>query len=266
VADLAAVRRLGALTETIHAIVYFASEPKERYTALGLRGYWRGYFASRAAALGPVDADLVTALFGGFAPEFVARAVPAVWDIATPAQVRVAGLEGATEALRRLVGPDLDDQVQRAGELTGKCIEALPMSGRPMAGALSALKRPSDPLSALWLDCSVLREHRGDAHLEAVAEAGLRWPEPHLLGDGAPNEQLREFRGWDEETWAAAAGRVAGQDREPLEHRTDELAAPAYDALTADQIAELIDLLTPIAQRAATELPYPNPMGLPRLG
>jgi hypothetical protein len=271
VAELTDVRRLGALTETIHAIVYFAPEPQERYAALGLRGYWRGYFASRAAALGPVDADVVTMLFGGFAPDFVARAIPSVWDLVTPAAARAARLDGATAALQRLVGADLVDtvlvdEVQRAGELTGQCIEFLPLSGRPMAAALAALDRPADPLAALWLDCSVLREHRGDAHLDAVAEAGLRWPEPHLLGADGPNEQLREFRGWDETTWAAAADRVGSQDREPLERRTDELAAGAYDALSADQIRELTGLLTPIAERVATELPYPNPMGLPRLG
>lgn len=260
-ASLQQTRRLGALTETIHAVVYFAPEPQERYAALGLRGYWRGYFASRAAALGPVDAELVTMLFGGFAPAMVARAVPQVWDVATPAEVRVARLEAATAALRRLLGADgLDPQIARAGELTGQCIEMLPLSGRPMAAALAALDRPLDPLSALWLDCSVLREHRGDAHLEAIAEVGLRWPEPHLLKPGA-GSQLQEFRGWDDETWQRAADRVAGHDAERLEQRTDELTAPAYDPLTPEQTEELIDALTPIARRAAVQLPYPNPMG-----
>lgn len=33
------VRRLGQLTETLHAVVYFAPEPSEGYASLGLRGY-----------------------------------------------------------------------------------------------------------------------------------------------------------------------------------------------------------------------------------
>lgn len=76
--------RVGALTEVLHAVVYFAPEPLRAYEQLGLRGYWRGYFASRGAALGEPSAELVTALFGGFAPDFVARAVPEVWAAAGP--------------------------------------------------------------------------------------------------------------------------------------------------------------------------------------
>src|SRR5664280_389388 len=49
------------------------------------------------------------------------------------------------------------------------------------AAAQSGLERPHEPLAALWHDCTVLRESRGDGHLAAVAVAGLVWPEPHLL-------------------------------------------------------------------------------------
>lgn len=261
---LDAVRRLGVLTETIHAVVYFAPEPQERYAELGLRGFWRGYFASRASALGPVDADLVTMLFGGFAPDMVARTIPSVWDITTPAEVRAARLDGATASLRRLIGDtDLDESIRSAGDLTGRCVELLPLSGRPMAAALAALDRPLDPLAALWLDCTVLREHRGDAHLEAVNESGLRWPEPHLLKADRVDPRLQEYRGWDDETWNTAAVSAGEFSAEDLERRTDELAAPAYGVLSTDESARLIELLTPIASRAAAGLPYPNAMGVP---
>jgi hypothetical protein len=264
VPELDEVRRLGVLTETIHAIVYFAPEPQERYAALGLRGFWRGYFASRASALGPVDADLVTSLFGGFAPQMVAQAIPSVWDITTPTAVRAARLEAATAALHRLIGnADLDASIVAAGELTGRCVNLLPLAGRPMAAALAALDRPLDPLAALWLDCSVLREHRGDAHLEAVSESGMRWPEPHLLKGDRLDPRLQEYRGWDDESWQAAAASARDFSAEELELRTDELAAPAYDALSAQERSTLVALLTPIAERAAAGLPYPNAMGVP---
>jgi hypothetical protein len=259
------VRRLGVLTETIHAVVYFAPEPQARYASLGLRGFWRGYFASRAAALGPVGPELVTMLFGGFAPEMVARAIPGVWDVVSPAQMRAARLEGATAALRRVLdGAEVSAQVQAAGRLTGLCIEQLPLAGRPMAAAVASLDRPVDPIAALWLDCTVLREHRGDAHLEAVAALGLRWPEPHLLKGAAADPRLQEYRGWDEASWRTAAERVRDVSAEELEARTDELAAPAYDALSGAQRCELIELLTPIAELASAQLPYPNAMGAPR--
>ena len=88
--DMVLVRRLGVFVESIHAVVYFAPEPQAAYAALGLKGYWRGYFASRSAPLGEATPELVTALFGGFAPAMVARALPEVWLIASPQQVRVA--------------------------------------------------------------------------------------------------------------------------------------------------------------------------------
>ncbi len=158
------VRRLGVLVETVHAVVYFAPEPQAEYAALGLRGYWRGYFASRACALGPVGPELLTALLAGFAPGMVARAVPDVWSMAPPATVRQARLSGAVAALRRLVGDEQEGSVAAAAELTGRCVGELRLAGRPMAAAHCAVPRPNDPWSALWHECTVLREYRGDGH------------------------------------------------------------------------------------------------------
>ena len=256
------IRRLGLLTETIHDLVYFSPEPQAAYAELGLRGYWRGYFASRAAPLGAVGPELVTAVFAGFAPAMVARALPHVWDIASPEQVRSARLAGAVAALERLLPPESTASVAAAAELTGRCVRALPLPGRPMAAALTGLERPADPTAALWHDCSVLREHRGDGHLIAVAAEGLVWPEPHLLKGARPGLELQRLRGWDDETWNAAAERVHGHDPAELEARTDVLAAPAYRVLSADEQDELVRLLEPLAAAAAAEVPQPNPVGL----
>jgi hypothetical protein len=253
------VRRLGALTETVHAVVYFAPEPQTGYAALGLRGYWRGYFASRASALGPVGPEVVTALFAGFAPAFVARAVPEVWQLASVEDVRAARLQGAVAALRRLVP---DETAAAAAQLTGRCVAALALPGRPMAAAQAGLPRPADPWGALWHDCTVLREHRGDGHVAAVAVAGLVWPEPHLLQGSSVDARQREHRGWDEAAWSRAAARVAGRDLVEVERMTDALAAPAYEVLSAAERAELVRLLEPVARACAAELPYPNAMGL----
>jgi hypothetical protein len=271
------VRRLGVLTEMIHAIVYFSPEPQAAYAELGLRGYWRGYFASRAAPLGPVGPELVTALFAGFAPTMVARALPQVWSIARPEQVRSARLAGATAALQRLLRTDpaapvapsiaasIAPSIEAAAELTDRCVQALPLPGRPMAAAQAGLERPSDPLAALWHDCTVLREYRGDGHLIAVAASGLTWPEPHLLKGARAHPRLQELRGWDEGIWAEAADRMRGRDPGELEALTDTLAAPAYRVLGADGQDELAHLLEPLARATDADMPQPNPMGLPPL-
>lgn len=260
--DMALVRRLGSLVEAIHAVVYFAPEPQSAYSALGLKGYWRGYFASRAAPLGEAGPELVTALFGGFALAMVARALPEVWLIASPQQVQAARQAAATAALRRLLNPDQLETLVAATELTGRCVRALPMPGRPMAAAQAGLPRPTEPLAALWHDCTVLREHRGDGHLAAVALAGLVWPEPHLLRGRQVDAQQQQYRGWDDESWLRAAERVRGRDTTELEAVTDQLAMPAYEVLTPIERIELAGLLEPLAAAASVQLPYPNAMGL----
>ncbi len=261
--DLELVRRLGVLVESIHAVVYFAPEPQAAYAELGLQGFWRGYFASRAAPLGPAGPELVTALFGGFAPEMVARAVPQVWSVATPQQVQAARLAGAAAALRRLLGEDSLPAVAAAAELTERCLRALPLPGRPMAAAQAGPPRPDEPLDALWHDCTVLREHRGDGHLAAVALAGLVWPEPHLLQGNQVDVRQQQHRGWDDQSWQDAAERVRGRDLRDVEVLTDHLAAPAYEALAPTERVELAQLLEPLALAASTQLPYPTRWGCP---
>lgn len=259
------VRRLGVLVETLHAVVYFAPEPQAEYAALGLRGYWRGYFASRACALGPVGPELLTALLAGFAPGMVARAVPDVWSVAPPETVRQARLCGAVAALRRLIGDEQEGLVAAAAELTGRCVGELRLAGRPMAAAHSAAPRPADPYGALWHDCTVLREHRGDGHIAAVNIAGLVWPEPHLLQGASVDARQQEHRGWDDRTWQQAAARVEGRDLRAVEEMTDQLADPAYSVLQASDRHQLQLLLEPLSRSAARQLPYPNAMGLPPL-
>lgn len=259
------IRRLGILTESIHAVVYFAPELLAAYEAIGLRGYWRGYFASRASALGRPSAELVTALFAGFSPSMVARAVPDIWDLVPPDEVQRVRVSGATAALDRLLGRDLGTQIDDAVSLTTQCVETLALPGRPMAAAHRALARPDDQLGALWHNCTVLREHRGDGHLIAVAAAGLIWPEPHLLKGNDVDPQQQAYRGWDDATWEAARRRVHDLDGHDLEDATDRLASAAYAGLSQDDLEHLSATLEPLAARTSLDVPYPNAMGLPRL-
>ena len=64
------------LFEPVHAVTYFAPEARSAFEEAGLRGFWRGYFAGRAAPLAPVNAAVVGASFFNFSPTMVARAIP----------------------------------------------------------------------------------------------------------------------------------------------------------------------------------------------
>src|SRR5579863_3438408 len=98
---MSAARAMWTMFEPVHDVTYFAPEALSEFTEAGLRGYWRGYFAGRAAPLGGTRAAVVAASFFNFAPSFVARAVPGVWDLVTPAAA-IAELPVSGEPLTRL--------------------------------------------------------------------------------------------------------------------------------------------------------------------
>ena len=79
-------RRTWMTLEPIHGMVYFSPHGAPIYEAIGLTGR-QPYFASRAAAMGVVSAQMVTATFFNFAPAAVASAVPSAWSVATPADI-----------------------------------------------------------------------------------------------------------------------------------------------------------------------------------
>jgi hypothetical protein len=267
--DLTPVRRSSRLVEAVHAVVYFAPEVQQAYRDAGLGGFWRGYFAGRAAALAAASPELVTALFAGFSPTMVRRALPDVWTRVTPDAVLCARAAGVQASLARLLdGVD----VHPAAEATAAAVAGLDLAHRPMAAAQAALPRPDDPLLALWHDCTVLREHRGDAHLAVVTASGLQWPEPHLLlaGLGRLDPRQQEHRGWDDERWRAALARLQVQGWLSLDGSATADGEAAYgeleqrtDALTSPAVATLIEVLAPLAARTTAALPFPNAMGLP---
>src|SRR3954471_566660 len=95
-------RRMWSLFEPVHAVTYFAPHAAATFEAAGLRGFWRRYFAGRAAPLGTVGPGPVIAAFFGFAPAMVSRAFPDVWTRITPQAALDARTAGARAALEEL--------------------------------------------------------------------------------------------------------------------------------------------------------------------
>jgi hypothetical protein len=60
------------LFEPVHAVAYFAPEARSAFEDGWLRGSGRGYFAGRAAPLGPVNAAVVGASFFNSSPVMTA--------------------------------------------------------------------------------------------------------------------------------------------------------------------------------------------------
>ncbi|MER7455715.1 hypothetical protein [Micromonospora sp. NPDC126480] len=267
--------------EPVHAVTYFHPRARAAYEAVGLRGYWRGYFAGRAAPLGATEAAPVVAAFFNFAPHMVQRALPAVWKLATPQEALRARLTGAVQALAELTYELPEAHLVEAADLLEAAADEVEVAGRVLGAANAALPRGDYPLARLWQAATTLREHRGDGHVAALVAADLDPVETlawRVAVDMSPANLLG--RGWSEEQWTAARGRLAergwltsdGEATErgragfrAVEDATDAAAARPWRALGPDRTARVRELLDPIARAGHTVIPPGSPIGLPAL-
>jgi hypothetical protein len=270
------------LFEPVHAVTYFAPEALEAFKAAGLRGFWRGYFAGRAAPLGFVGPEVVTASFYNFAPAFVARALPSVWELISPEGALTVRRDGAVAALTGLLAGK-ENQVKTAAGLLEQALDGLDYPGRLLAAANSAVPPADDDLGRLWQAATTLREHRGDGHFAAALAAGLDGVEVLVLRCGLDmsREVMQPVRGWSDEQWDAARERLAGRGlldgegaitaagrdlRTAVEEATDRAAERPWARLGEAGVAELSAALTPLAVACATVVPNPSPIGVPAPG
>jgi helix-turn-helix protein len=233
-------RTMWTLFEPVHAVTYFTADSRSAYEQAGLRGFWRGYFAGRAAPLGPVSAAVVAASFFNFAPAFVARAIPGVWELITPEQALRARQQGAVGALRGLLA-GREAEAASAADLLWRVVGELDFPGRMLSAANAALPVLGDGLDGglnggpdggpnggldggpgggldgglarLWQAATVLREHRGDGHFAALAAADIDGCEAVALRClmDMRRENLQPVRGWTDEEWDDALARLAAR-------------------------------------------------------
>ena len=280
----ATARRLWALGEPFHALIYFTAESRTAGEGVGLTGFWNGYFAFRAAPLGVVGAPVVTASFYNFAPAFVRRWVPGVWQTAPPAQALAARLSGIDAALRRVFGAEwlASAEAAEVAELVRIAAEAVDGAGRPLAAANAGLPEPDLPHLQLWQGLTTLREHRGDGHNAVLLGRDVDGIGAHVLAAAAgraDRDWLLKARGWDDEAWAAGVERLtergwlAGEELTVegaamvavLEADTDRLALPPWRELGDARCDRLAELLAPIRRTILTAGAWKpgNPIGVP---
>jgi hypothetical protein len=272
-------RALWTLFEPVHAVTYFSPQSREALAAIGLTRYWDGYFAGRSAAVGALAGPPVTAMFSGFAPFLVDRALPAVWSVTTPAQVIEARYVGAAETLRALV-PD-EATVTAAASALAQLTRNLDLVGRPLAAGFASLPLEDDPYRRVWQLAGTLREHRGDGHVTALVSLGIAGITTLLLRSGVDLDaaSMQKARGWTDDDWTAEADRLverglldadrritpAGADLlNRAERLTNRLALSAIDGLDEGAVHDVARALVPVAGAVTSLFPYPNPIGMPR--
>ena len=280
----AETRGMWHLLENIHAIVYFAPEVVDAAKRIGLKGFWMGYFAGRAAPFGTASDALVAATFFNFCESMVGRALPDAWAMATPDQILEARLEAIDATLRRVLdaevlsSPELRQAADLAEEATGGCS----VGGRPLFAATTTVPWPGPPHLRLWHAATLVREHRGDGHIAANVAAGFDGLDSLVMacGTGAvPRARLQGARGWTDDEWDGATARLVERglfdgggltdlgraERRAVELTTDALALEPWTHLGAGGTRRLRQLLEPLvaAVVSAGVVSFPNPIGLP---
>lgn len=239
-------------TNSLHSLIYFAPETEQRLTSVGLRAGRMCYFAGRAAPMGAVGAGVVTAAFYNFSRDLVARNIPAAWELASPDAVIGARFAAADAALTRLLGQDVITSADMAAmaALLRNAVSACGAEGRPLYAGLADLDWPDAPHLVMWHAVSLLREHRGDGHICALACAGLTGIEALIThtatGKGFTPQFARTSRGWSQDEWDSAVRGLAARGlldghgaltpaghalRAQVEEQTDRLAAPPWQHL-----------------------------------
>jgi len=269
--------------EAIHDLIYFSRQALDSATALGLRGFWMGYFGFRMAPLGAVDPAVATAICYGFHPSRVYRALPDAWSYASPADAIAAREAAMDESLRSVLGPAVEfPELAEAAELAWTAAQLAEIAGRPLAAANQALPRPALAHVALWQASTVLREHRGDGHNAVLVSRSISPVQAHLLklaaGESDP-ELLRIGRGFAAADWAAGQLELterglldergeltsAGHhEHELIEQLTDAAAEQPWLALGEAGAIRLLTLLHPLAATVVGSgvVPALSPVGV----
>ena len=261
-------RKMWRTLEPYHGMIYFAPSAVEAYAELGITGR-SGYFASRSAPMGAVNAEVVRATFFNFHPGLVTHAMERVWETTTPEAILRARLDAADAALQAALGEETlsSAAMAEAAGLARQAATGLPVEGRPLFAGHASLAWPEEDHLALWHAISLLREFRGDGHLVALTMAGLDGCEAlvtHAAAGDVPAAILQASRGWSDAEWAAAVQRLRDRGlvepegsaftdegdalRAEIETTTDRLAVAPWRQLGADGCDRLRSLVRPFSK------------------
>ncbi len=256
-------RRCHNAHHPVHIAYYFAPEHDAMYSALGLDPGPMSYVAGRAAPLGTVSEGTVVATFYNINPELVARMIPRIWATTSPAALLRTRSLIVDAYLTRLLGREViaSKEMSEAADLALRAVRACTAPGRPLYAANAGLPVPEPPHLAFWHAITLLREHRGDGHLMALATAGLGGVDALVThsasGTGFTPAYLQMARGWSAQEWAQARVRLcdrglldaAGeltalgmQTRRDIEVATDRLDVAPYEHLGLAGTKRLIGL------------------------
>ena len=200
--------------EPYHAVVYFAPGVKSAFEDLGLSGFWRGYFASRGGADGAGSRRgrdrerlQLPSRHGPLGDVGDVGVAPTRPPSPPPVSISPIGRCGPGSATT----PSIRRTWSRLSELARRAAEAASSLGRPLFAGYTALEWPEVPHLLLWHAATLLREHRGDGHVNVLVGEQVDGCEANVLSavSGASTSELqRASRRWPDDEWEAAADRL----------------------------------------------------------
>lgn len=230
--------------EPYHVVAYFNPHQQSLWKEAELTWH-SAYVGGRGGPLGATPASVVAACFFNFSPAVIA----AGWDgaLGYGLDAAMALREKAVDrTLRDALGESVDDpELREIAQGLRVIATGLGFHGRPLAAAWSCVPWPEPAHLMLWQATAVLREWRGDGHIAVLVGAGFEpveacvfheasHPDPTVRKRSMGRTRTMRTRGWDDDTWRAAAERLAsrgllsiGDDGEALTPAGGEL----YDAV-----------------------------------
>jgi hypothetical protein len=274
--DALIARKLARTANPYPSVIFLTPEAEAAYAAAGLRRGAMGYFAGRAAPMGPVPAEVVIATFYNFQPDLIRSFIPAAWSLASPAAILEHRIGAVHAALLRILGHEVlaGPQVTEAAGLATAAALACQPDGRPLYAGHASLPWPDEPHLVLWHALTLLREHRGDGHIVALQAAGYSGCEAlimHKAIGGVPAAFVGT-RAWSPDQWATAADSLRSRGlidadevatpadqahREAVEHQTDLLAMDPLAAIGEEGCLRLRELVRPMSVEIAAHLQPP---------
>ncbi len=248
VAAASPARRLRDAVEPFALQDVWSRAVNEAMAARGL-DFLSSYVGGRAAVLGEPRPEVVAAVFAWFEPGLVQGLYDAARS-ALPLPELVAVRDAAVAAsLREVLGDRTE--VQAVADRLSEAAVLPEATGRALYAGLRAKGRPVDPWQRLWWACDLVREHRGDSHIQAAGAAGLSAVEMNVLTElwlGMPLLSYTGTRAWPAEATDAALDRLRGEGllagdaltdsgralRELVEDTTDLQEQTVVQALGAD--------------------------------
>ena len=199
------------------------------------------YFIGRHGVLGDVDTNVILAAAFFFPADHLRRE----WGVARSLMTPAEGLSRYLAVCHQWGRDRLADfaDIDRLAMLGRRVIDSSDVVGLPLFAGWRAVPLPDAGTVSGAERCAqvmqVLREHRGACHGVALAALQLD-PLMAVLANQGGEENAREYG------WEPPFPQVTEPDRAlraRVEELTDDLAAIAYDGLSASEQTELVDLL-----------------------